>query len=80
MTVKEDIIEIILAIYQVPGQYFIGGIISFGIGISFLELTNWGWLLIVFAIFLFALEVISPILAGRRLYEKAVKNLRRLFK
>lgn len=79
-TVMEDIIEILTAIYQIPGEYFIAGIISGGIGSSMLNFTNWGYVLIVFGVICLIIEIVLPFLAGVRLYEKAVNNLINLFK
>ncbi|MBU4308648.1 MAG: hypothetical protein KJ566_02550 [Nanoarchaeota archaeon] len=76
---KEQIIEIIMALYKIPGQYFIAGIIAIGIGESFLEITNGGILLIILGIFFFILEILSPIIAGKELYEKAKDNLKKIF-
>ena len=80
MGTKEDIVEILLAIYQVPGQFFIGGLISIGIGNSFLSFTDWGYLLIVLGIIFLIIEAVSPILAGVKLYNKALKNIKKIFK
>ncbi|MFW9881586.1 MAG: hypothetical protein ACFFG0_51630 [Candidatus Thorarchaeota archaeon] len=77
---KDQIKEILMAIYQIPGEFFIGGAASIGIGQAMLSFTNLGIILILFGIFLFILEIISPIIAGIELYEKALKNVKRLFK
>lgn len=79
-TVIEDIIEILTAIYQIPGEYFIAGIVAGGIGSSMLSFTNWGYVLIVLGIIFIAIEIALPFVAGVRLYEKAVNNIKRLFK
>ena len=80
MGTKEDIIEILLTIYQVPGQFFICSLIALGIGNSFLSFTNWGYLLIVLGIIFIIIEAVSPILAGARLYNKALENIKKIFK
>lgn len=77
---KEQIVEILTSIYQIPGEFFIAGLISKGIGESMISFTKWGYVLIIFGIFLFALEIISPFIAGIKLYEKAVKNVKRFIK
>jgi hypothetical protein len=38
---KEEIIELLMAIYKIPGQWFIGGIILLWIGKSMIEYTNY---------------------------------------
>jgi len=77
---KEQIIEVLMSLYQVPGQYFIAGIISLGIGKSMLKFTNWGLILIIFGIICFVLEIISPIFTGIKLYKKAIENIKRIFR
>lgn len=73
---KKDIVEILMAIYKIPGQYVIGGIIAIAFWKAMKDLTKWSILLLILGIFLFSLEVVSPILAGKRLYEKFVKWLK----
>jgi site-specific recombinase len=78
--IKEDIIEILMAIYKIPGQYFIAGIILFAFWNGMKDLTNWAIVFLLFGIFFFSLEIISPILAGKRLYENLVKWWRKHLK
>jgi len=77
---KEQIITIIKSLYQIPGQYFIAGVVSIGIGKAILDFTNWGLVLIILGIIFIALEIISPIIAGVELYEKGVKRLEKFLK
>ncbi|MBS3108466.1 hypothetical protein J4409_01205 [Candidatus Woesearchaeota archaeon] len=67
---KEDVVEVLMAIYKIPGQYFIAGIISFAFWNAMRDLTNWAIIFLLFGVFCFVLEIISPILAGKRLYNK----------
>lgn len=68
---KEQIITILMALYKISGQWFILGIISFGIAEIMLKNDNFGGIIFfLFGIFFFGLEIISPIIAGRELYEK----------
>ena len=76
---KDQLIEVLTEIYQIPGQYFIAGIVLIGIGESMQGLTIGGNILIAFGILFFIIEAVSPIIAGIKLYEKAVKNLKRIF-
>ncbi len=73
---KEQIIDVLMAIYNIPGEFFIIGIISIGIGKI---IPNYGWILILFGTICFVLEIISPIIAGIELYKKAIKNIKRFF-
>jgi hypothetical protein len=77
---REQIAEILMAVYQIPGEFFIAGIVLIGIGQAFLEISNLGLILIFFGIFFLVLEAISPIIAGVKLYEKAIKNIKKMFK
>ncbi|MBR9705273.1 hypothetical protein GOV12_07710 [Candidatus Pacearchaeota archaeon] len=79
MTIKEDIVRILMAIYRVPGEFFIAGIILIWLWNVTKELTNWSLLFLIFALFFFALEIISPILAGIRLYEKFIEMFKEIF-
>ena len=76
---KEDIIKILMAFYKIPGQYAIAGIILIGFWEVMRDLTNWSIFFLIFAIFFFVLEIISPILAGVRLYNNAIKWIKNLF-
>jgi len=44
-----------------------------------LSFTNWGYVLIILAYILFGLEIISPFIAGLKLYKKAIKNIKEFF-
>jgi hypothetical protein len=77
---KEDIVEIILAIYKVPGQYAIGAMIFFAFWDAMKDMTGWAILFPIFGVIFISLEILSPIMAGKRLYEKAMKNLKKLSK
>lgn len=77
---KKQIVEILVTIYQIPGEFFIAGIISKEIGKSMLSFTNYGYILIIFGIFCIVMEVISPLIAGIRLYEKAIENINKIFR
>jgi hypothetical protein len=76
---REQISEVLMAIYQVPGEFFIVGLVVKGIGESFLSFTEYGHILVAFGTFLIIMEFISPFIAGIKLYEKAMKNIRRIF-
>ena len=76
---KEEITEILLALYNVPGQYFIAAAILFAFWHAMKETTNWAILALIFGIMCTALEIITPILAGKRLLEKLSRNIKRLF-
>ena len=73
MGIKEDIIEILFAVYKVPGEFAIAGIILFAFWNAMKDLTNLAIIFLLFGIFFFALEIISPILAGKRLYKNIFK-------
>lgn len=77
---KDQIIEILMTIYQIPGEFFIAGIISIEVGKSMLDFNGFSWILIVFGILCLFLEFISPFIAGFKLYEKAMKNLTKFIK
>ena len=70
MGIKEDIIEMLFVIYKVPGEFAIGAIVVFGIWNTMKDLTNWSIILFLLGIFLLVLEVLTPILAGVRIYKK----------
>ncbi len=76
---KEEIIELLMAIYKIPGQWFIGGIILLWIGKSMIEYTNYRITLVFFGVIFIVLEVVSPILAGYELYKKAIDGIKNFF-
>ncbi len=78
--IKEDIIEIILSIYKIPGQYAIGAMILFALWDAMKDMTGWAIFFLILAIVFIILEVLSPILAGKRIYDQAVKNFKKIFK
>ena len=77
---KDDITEIIRAVYKVPGQYAIGAIILFAFWNVMKDKTLLAILFPIFAVVFIILEILSPIMAGKRLYDKGVKNIKKLFK
>lgn len=77
---KKDITEILLAIYKVPGQYAIGAMILFVLWNAMKDITGWAIFFPILAVIFIILEIISPIMAGKRLYDKTIKNLKKTFK
>ncbi len=77
---REDIVEILLAIYGVPGQYVIGAMILIAFWNAMKNMTGWAIFFPIFAIIFIILEVLTPILAGKRLLEKVKKNFKKIFK
>jgi len=77
---KEDIITILLACYNIPGQYLIGAWILLELWKSMRDLTDWALILPIFAIFFIFIEIITPIMAGKRLWDKLKNSFNRLFK
>ena len=73
MGIKEDITEILFAIYKIPGEFAIGAIIAFAFWNAMKGLTNWSVILFLLGIFFIILEVLTPILAGVRIYKKIFK-------
>lgn len=73
MGIKEDIAEILMALYHIPGQYAIGAIILWGFWEAMKNLTNWAFIFPILAIIFIVLEILSPIFAGMRIYKKIVK-------
>ena len=78
--IKNDITEIILEIYQVPGQYTIGAMILLAVWNIMKDKTEFAIILPIVAIVCIILEIVSPIIAGKRLYDQAVKNIKKLLK
>lgn len=76
---KEDIIELILTVYKVPGQYIIFAMILFALWKATKDITGWSIFFLIFGLVFIILEIISPIMAGKRLYDKALKNIKKLF-
>ena len=70
MGIKEDITDILFAIYKIPGEFAIGAIIAFAFWNSMKGLTNWSIILFILGVFLVVLEILTPILAGVRIYKK----------
>jgi len=70
MTIKEDITDILFAIYKVPGEFAIGAIIAFAFWNAMKGLTNWSIMLFILGVFLVVLEILTPILAGFRIYKR----------
>ena len=77
---KNQIIEILMAWYQIPGEFLIGGIVALGIGNSMLSFTKLGLILIILGYFLIILEIVAPFIVGLQLYQKAIKNITKFFK
>jgi uncharacterized membrane protein (Fun14 family) len=73
MGIKEDITEILFAIYKIPGEFAIGAIIAFAFWNAMKDITNWSIILFLLGIFFIILEVLTPILAGVRIYKKIFK-------
>ena len=73
MGIKEDITEILFAIYKIPGEFAIGAIIAFAFWNAMKGLTNWSVILFLLGIFFIILEVLTPILAGVRIYKNIFK-------
>ncbi len=77
---KEQIAEILMAWYKIPGQYFITFLILLEFGETILKLTNWAYIILILSIFFLILEIISPFIAGVKLYNKAIKSIKNLFR
>lgn len=73
MGIKGDITEILFAIYKIPGEFAIGAIIAFAFWNAMKDITNWSIILFLLGIFFIILEVLTPILAGVRIYKKIFK-------
>lgn len=73
MGIKEDIIEILLAVYKVPGEFAIAGIIAFAFWNAMKDLTGWSFIFLILGIFFVILEILSPFLVGLRLYKNIFK-------
>ncbi len=74
MGIKEDIKDILFAIYKIPGEFAIGAIIAFAFWNAMREITNWSILLFLLGLFLVVLEIFTPILAGVRIYKRIFKK------
>ena len=72
--IKEDIIEILFAIYKIPGEFAIASIISFGFWNAMKELTGWSIFFLLFGIFFAGLELSTPFLAGWDIYKQFFKK------
>lgn len=75
---KDDITELFIWLYNVPGQYFIFAMIFFALWKT-MQFTNFSIIFLIFGVFCLIVEIISPILAGKRLYLKALNNIKRFF-
>ena len=75
---KEQIKKVLMALYNIPGQYIILAWISWEIAKALIELTNLAIILFILAILFFILEFASPIIAGIELYRKAIRNLKKI--
>ena len=73
MRLKEEIAEILFAIYRVPGEFAIGSIISFGFWKAMKDLTNWSLVFLLLSIFLIIMEVLTPFIAGFSVYKRIFK-------
>lgn len=76
---NDDIITLFCAIYKIPGQYFIGGLILLYVWKTMRDWNPYAWLLILPAIIFFVLEVISVFTAGRRVFLKIKEFFEDLF-
>lgn len=74
MTLKEDIKEILFAIYKIPGEFFIAGLIAWAFWNSMRNLTNFAIIFLFLSIFLFMLEILTPFLAGWRIYKRIFEH------
>ncbi len=73
---KEKIVEILFAIYKIPGQFAIAGLIALYIAqtsTDFLAIFIFYFL----CAFLFILEAIAPFLAGVEIYKEAIDCLKK---
>lgn len=77
---KQDIVDILLAIYGVPGQYIIGAMILMAFWNAMKDMTGWAIFFPILAFIFIILEVLTPIMAGKRLLEKVKNNFRKIFK
>jgi hypothetical protein len=77
---KEDIIDVLLVLYHVPGQYSIGALTLFYIWLEMKDWNPWANILLFFIFFFLFLEIITPLLAGRRLLNKIKKNINKFLK
>jgi hypothetical protein len=73
--IQDKIIEILLTIYYVPGQFFLASILALG----FYEVSK-VIIFLFFSIFFMSLEIISPILVGVELYENAIEKIKEFIK
>jgi len=77
---EEDIIKVLLSFYNIPGQYFIGALILFAFWNSMKDITGWATWFLIFGIFFLFLEIITIIMAGKRLLVKLERNLNKIFR
>jgi hypothetical protein len=78
--IKDDIASILSAVYQVPGQYTIAAIVFFALWNSMKNDTGFAAYFLVFAFVFILLEILTLIMAGKRLGENIEKNLKRIFR
>jgi len=74
---KDDIADILLAIYGVPGLYSIGALILFALGNAMQNLISWALLFQIVGVLFIILEIITPIMAGERLLQNLEKKFRK---
>ena len=70
----KDITEILLAFYKVPGQYAIGAMILFVFWNTMKDMTDWSIIFPISAFVFIILEILTPIMAGKRLLNHKKKT------
>ncbi len=77
--IKKDIVEILLAMYGVPGQYIIGAMILVAFWNATKNMTNWAIFFLILAFVFIILEILTLLMAGKRIINKIKKNFRKIF-
>ncbi len=73
---KKDILTIFSAIYKIPGEYFIAGLVLFYLWKTMKDWNPYAWIALLFSIVFFIIEFIVPFAAGKRLLDKIIKFFR----
>jgi hypothetical protein len=79
MGLKEDLIEIISAIYGIPGQYWLAGYISLEFWKAMKDVNPYSWIMLLLATICFILDPLSLYFAWDRITTRIGNFFENLF-
>lgn len=68
----KDVLEVFAAIYKIPGQYFIIGLLFLGSWEVSKNGNPYAIMLLILSIFFFMIEILVPVAAGYRILNRII--------